>query len=176
VTSVLNLSDTSKYNCIKQLNNYLAENSNEEMKKIFKSSNCLGLLLNERFVNLSPKLSLPCYKQLIEEIKKRKLNFEYIIMISKVLHPKTETRDRKTSEKGKKKKEDTETIFLNAEDEMFEEKCLHKSTIDVSNQCDGDKRDGQWDEDDQSYSTFRHILLFKASDWYNVVDQLEKIL
>lgn len=83
--------------CIQQLLNLIEEltkqhaddENKDEILKIIKSSRKLGLLFNERFLNIPAKISDPLLTTLLGEIeryakKDPAYNFDYYIMIVKV--------------------------------------------------------------------------------------------
>lgn len=100
ITSVINLSSHKETPCVVEfftLVNELAKEhaTNEvqaEINKILSSSK-LGLVINERFINIPPKISDPLLTSLNDElqrIKKKDLSydFEYFIMVCKKYKPK----------------------------------------------------------------------------------------
>jgi protein BCP1 len=175
VTSLLDLNSAKK--SIDQLNKYLIENSKASQDSTVlallenKDKKRMALVVSERFVNLSPQLCLPAYESLIKEIKKdESLNFEYYVMIAKILKPKQNKRKKGNSSRAQGL---PETIFTNAEEEIFDQKADHKFEFSVASQCDGDQRGGDWDEDDQQYVPFRRVMVFTKKNFFAVAANLK---
>ena len=64
-----------------------------EITQIVSSNLCLGLILNERFINIPAKVADPLLTSLVDELERiRKkhpvYNFDYLIMICKLHKPK----------------------------------------------------------------------------------------
>lgn len=100
ITSVINLSSHKETPCVIEfftLVNELAKEhaTNEvqaEINKILSSSK-LGLLINERFINIPPKISDPLLTSLNDELHRIKkkdpsYDFDYLIMVCKKYKPK----------------------------------------------------------------------------------------
>jgi len=134
----------------------------------------MGLIVNERFANLPPKISLPSYQQLINDLKSAKdepksdnktkltLNFDWFIMISKLL---------KTKPTNSKKADGSEVIYVNAEDEIFDELADGSFEYSVANQCDSDVFD--WKDDEKLLEPYRKILLLTNTNWHKAIDKLK---
>lgn len=101
ITSVINLSSHKETPCVQQFFSLLDEltkqHTNENIQKkiqtILNSSQKVGFLINERFINIPAKISIPLLNSLHEEVErlKKKDNsyiFDYYIMICKTIRPK----------------------------------------------------------------------------------------
>lgn len=81
-------------NLIKELTQKHGDSKTQvEISKILSGSTKLGLLLNERFVNIPAKISDPLFTSLISELdrmvkKDSSYKFDYYIMICKLHKPK----------------------------------------------------------------------------------------
>lgn len=79
---------------IDELSKKHADNdTQQEVKKIASGGNKLGLLVNERFVNIPAKISDPLFSSLLDEVnrmskKNSSYQFDYYIMICKLHKPK----------------------------------------------------------------------------------------
>ena len=129
--------------CIKEVKKYLLEKTQKKLSGLFEdSSNQIGLLFNERFINIPPQVSVPLLENLrytilnlkntlscnvsfsfnskeIDEAKKagKPFGFTHFILISK-LHEST----RKDPESRKKKvKGEANILWVNAEEEPISE-------------------------------------------------------
>lgn len=113
-----------------------------------------ALVVNERFVNLPAKIAVPCYQQMKQEMKERKFNCEYILMVCKVL-----------------KGNNNEVRYLNAEDELFDESAEAVHEYSVANQSDS--RVFDWNDEKKIFEPYRKILLLKRKKWLQIIDSLE---
>ncbi|XP_045030779.1 BRCA2 and CDKN1A-interacting protein isoform X2 [Daphnia magna] len=122
VTSVINLSHHKDVECVKEVKQYLLEKTQKKLAGLFNnSSNQIGLLFNERFINIPPQVSVPLMENLCKEIVEAKeagkpFDFTHFILISK-LHEST----RKDSESKKKKAKGLDILWVNAEEEPISE-------------------------------------------------------
>ena len=131
------------------------------------SKSVCALVINERFINLPAKLSLPCYQQLVTDVKKhnssegsnKSYKFDNVIMVCK-LH----------KEKGKS--DGGETIFVNPEDEVFDNAAEASFEYSVANQCDGDVL-ADWNDDEHMYEPFRKVLLLSKEKWLSAIETLK---
>lgn len=73
------------------------EHADEEIQpdinKVLTSNSRIGLLINERFINIPPKIADPLLTSLdgeLERIKKKdaSYDFQYLIMVCKIYKPK----------------------------------------------------------------------------------------
>ncbi|XP_057373504.1 BRCA2 and CDKN1A-interacting protein-like isoform X2 [Daphnia carinata] len=122
VTSVINLSHHKDVECVKEVKQYLLEKTQKKLAALFNnSSNQIGLLFNERFINIPSQVSVPLLENLCKEIGEAKeagkpFAFTHFILISK-LHEST----RKDSESKKKKAKGSDILWVNAEEEPISE-------------------------------------------------------
>lgn len=70
----------------------------DDVKKILSMDQNIGFLINERFINIPAKISVPLLNSLYEEVerikkKEKSYNFEYYIMICKTTRPKENSGD-----------------------------------------------------------------------------------
>lgn len=69
------------------------EITQNSIKKILSTHKKIGFLINERFINIPAKISVPLLNSLYEEIERMKkknnsYDFDYYIMICKTTRPK----------------------------------------------------------------------------------------
>ncbi|CAH0555561.1 unnamed protein product [Brassicogethes aeneus] len=170
ITSVLNLTSHRETPCVVQLYKLLEEVSGkhssnevqENIKKILQSSNRLGFLINERFVNIPAKISTVMLTSLHDEIERFKkkdqsYNFQYFVMICKTYKPKGE--------------KDGEETFTNAEEEIFAKKSIINFEFNVENEADSGLA-GKWLSEDKQVTPFRRVLIFKADKFKNIIDEV----
>lgn len=69
------------------------KNTQNSISKILTSHQKIGFLINERFINIPAKISVPLLNSLYEEIerikkKNKSYDFDFYIMICKTTRPK----------------------------------------------------------------------------------------
>ena len=174
VTSVIPLIEYPQKECIKEIKSTLLSylpKDNEIRNKLEDSSIKIGLVVNERFTNLPPKISLPSYQQLMNDLKSAKsdkqnklnLEFEWFLMVCKIL---------KIKENKSKKPNELQLIYVNAEEEFFDELSDHSFEYSVAKQCDSDVFD--WKDDNNLMEPFRKVLLLKSENWNNSIIKLNE--
>jgi protein BCP1 len=140
---------------------------NQINQLLSNSSEKIGLIVNERFANLPPNISLPSYQQLLNDLKTAKdnkkltLDLDLYLMVCKLL---------KTKPTNSKKTNNCETIYVNAEDEIFDELADHSFEYSVANQCDSDVFD--WKDDDNLLEPFRKVFIIKNQNFRKAIDKL----
>lgn len=145
------------------------------------SKHSVGWIVNERFINLSPKIALPCLKNLYSEVKKpdTEYPFEWFIFIIKLLKSTGPISKRKQKKLKKSNDGDTstsqviETIYQNPEEEIIHDSAEEFVEWNVSEQCDSDARGGNWDEEDVKYTPWRRIVLLSCKSFQRALSYLE---
>jgi len=173
ITSVVNLGAHKTTPCIKQLFDLVKELSEEhagptvhsEIVNILTNTKSLGLLINERFVNIPPKISDPLFTSLMSELDRIKkkdttYDFDYFIMICKMHKPK--------GGKG-------ETEFVNAEEEVFDKEAKVSFEFDVQNESDTSVA-GKWKEGDVEMIPYRKVLFINGNKFNNIVQQVKVLV
>ncbi|XP_078048863.1 protein BCCIP homolog isoform X1 [Augochlora pura] len=186
VTTVINLSSGQNHLCVQQLRELLTQLANEHatdatnamIKQVLENdSEALGLLINERFVNIPAQISVPLLENLTTEImratsKRMPFNFAYYVLICKLY----KTEDQKVGKKSKSKKKDgTEEptiLWSNPEEEIFAEEAT--SSFEFSVEKDSDSGlSGTWAETDNEMIPYRRVLLFEASKLQQIIDKIK---
>ncbi|KAH7636983.1 protein BCCIP homolog [Dermatophagoides farinae] len=147
-------------NCVQQLKQVLLSylpKDNDILRKLSHSNTKCALIIHERFVNLPPKISVPCYQQLLSELKQsstsNKFEFDHIIMISKL------------------SKYRNDIIYTNAEDEIFSERADAQFEYSVAKQSDTHSID--WNDDDKTFEPFRKLHLLTKQRWIETINVLK---
>lgn len=157
--------------CIVQLRDQLkelaAEHADEETSRKIRNildneSTNLGLLINERFVNIPAQISVPLLENLMSEIKravtkKMPFDFTHYVLICKMYKPKTD----KSTNKPKDTNE-SEIIWSNPEEEIFAEMVDTSFEFSVEKKFDSGLS-GRWSEDDEELMPYRRVLLLESS-------------
>ncbi|XP_022917593.1 protein BCCIP homolog [Onthophagus taurus] len=169
ITSVINISSHKETPCIKQLialikqlsKEHADESKQKEIEDIL-SNKKVGLLLNERYVNIPAKIADPLLTSLMGEIDRFKkkdssYDFDYYVMICKM---------------HKSKQNKSEILFANAEEEIFAKEAKACFDFDVTQESDTSVT-GKWSEDDVEMTPFRLVLFFEGNKFSNIVQQVK---
>ncbi|XP_055678870.1 protein BCCIP homolog [Lutzomyia longipalpis] len=172
ITTVLNLSKWQEKECIKQIREYLlekAEGSSERLKEIFNDSeHSVGFLVNERFINIPPQISIPLLDSLQKEInravgKKMPFEFEYFLMVLKYY---------KADSKKKSKVE--EMSYSNPEEEVIAKDAILSFDYSVAEADTG--LTGNWLEDDVALTPYRKVIVFEAKKLPEIVCRIKEFV
>ena len=194
ISSMINLS-SSNAKCIQQLRNFLLSKINnvqnvEKLEDILKnpSKNATAWIVNERFINLSPQIALPCLQNLYSQVESQpeKYTFEYFIFIVKLLRSTGKMSKRKLKKLKKssgssnnsagESSEMQEVIYQNPEEEILADAADESLEWNVSEQCDSDARGGNWDEEDVKYTPWRKILMLSRKSFQSALNALKQEL
>merc|ERR1712142_648848 len=130
-----------------------------------------GWLLNERFVNIPPQISLPLYDSLRDEMhsacaKGQKFKFHRFLLMSKALKAK-----------GGKKKDQDVLIFSNGEEELFQEESAFQFAFSVADQqADAETISEAGEDGETSYESWRVVMIIPAEKMAVVAKKLTDIL
>lgn len=130
-----------------------------------------GWLLNERFVNIPPQISLPLYDSLRDEMhsacaKGQPFQFDHYLLVSKALKAK-----------GGKKKDQDALIFSNGEEELFQEESAFQFAFSVADQqADAETISEAADDGETSYESWRVVMVIPAEKMEVVAKKLTDIL
>lgn len=137
----------------------------------------LGLIINERFVNIPTDISVPLLENLIADMKratskKMAYKFEYYILISKLYKP--ENKEKIMTKKGKAV-EAPQIIWSNQEDEAFDENALCTFEFPVDKDI---KRSvgGSWAADDDEMIPWRRVMIFEASKLQPTIEKIKEYI
>lgn len=176
IISLISLSDKVNEECIKQIKNILLSRipKDNNISVVLKNTSVnVGLVVNERFVNLPPKISLPSYQQLLNDLKTAKeiknnpdFKLSWFLIVCKIKKMR-ESKQKKVATSGET------IIYINAEDEIFDEFAEHKYEYSVADQCDDSALGGDWEDDQHLFEPFRKILLLSTDNYYKAIDRLE---
>lgn len=177
VSSIISLDKDSERQVdgCKQLIKYL-RNKSADFDALFDSeSSKVGLIINERYINLPPQLALPTLKYLTRHIESAK--YTHLVFISKVLLKSRDTEAKLPSKKSKSASSTNNSdpiIFVNPEEEIVSELADSRTDIDVSSICD---ENATWSfNSDIKYIPNRRVLILVCSKWTTLLEALEKEL
>lgn len=172
--------------CIQQLRDLLkqladehaTDTANAMIKNVLENDAAqLGLLINERFVNIPAKISVPLFENLISEVKRANsrnmpFNFSYYILICKLY----KSEDKKIGKKSKNKSKNTNNepliLWSNPEEEIFAEKSTVSFEFSVEEEADSGLS-GKWTETDDEMIPYRRVLLFEASKLQSIFEKIQ---
>lgn len=175
VTTVISLGKNLGIQCIDQITSFLLDKGQKNAKdytlQIFKNTlenENVGLLINERFVNIPAQISLPLFESLEAELKKaisknKPFNFSSIILISKFY--------RKIDSNGTV----VEDILSNLEEEAFVPYLTASFEYSVETEADCGL-DGNWEEDDSKLIPFRKVSLIDVKKLSEFITSLKELL
>lgn len=144
-------------------------NCRDEFQGILSNpENRIGLLINERYVNMPPQLCL--MENLWTEIEEAKqvdddYKFSHYLVISKV--------DRLTKQSKRKQKaaSQPERLFRNFEEEIFYKNALLSFEFSVKDQSDSALCSG-WNDDGGPYEPFRTVMIVAADKIPTIMSEM----
>lgn len=189
ITTVINLTEKQNIECISQLRSLLVELSTEHgadrvstmvRTLLSDSSQQLGLVINERFINIPAQISVPLLQSLCKEIKKacdKKMayDFTYYIFICKLYKVDGKSKAKKKHRKSKNPIEDQEIIWSNPEEELLAEAAEMSFEFSVKNETDSGLS-GNWLEDDISMIPYRRVILLPADKLEPLVQRINEFI
>jgi len=179
VVTAINISEKKHLSSIQELKKLLLSrcklncpNKVMELENILSSSSYhVGLILNERFINIPPQISLPTFEALWDEVDKANkkgmnYNFTHYAIISKTHRMPQATGPIQPNE---------QLIFINEEEEFFHAESSLMFSYSVANErdkCVG----GTWDDDDTEMEPFRTFSLITVDKLPIIMNKLREIL
>ncbi|XP_053979873.1 protein BCCIP homolog [Hylaeus anthracinus] len=186
ITTVINLSNGQNHLCIQQLRDLLRQLANEHatdatntmIKHVLENdSEALGLLINERFVNIPARISVPLLESLTSEIKranskKMPFNFSYYVLICKLYKTEDQKIGKQLKNKKKSNMEEPTILWSNPEEEIFAEEATFSFEFSVEKESDSGLS-GTWSETDNEMVPYKRILLFEATKLQQIIDKIK---
>lgn len=182
ITTALNISKSFASGCTEDLRKYIRNKCQQfapaESKANFEAAldsdeQRLGFLINERFVNIPPQISVPLLENLHKEItraatKKDKFSFTHYAMLVKFY--------RKDAKKSKNKANDDDgDIYSNGEEEILCEKCDVSFEYNVRGETDSGLS-GNWTESDRTLTPYRRLILFEAAKLPSIIESIKQAI
>lgn len=164
ITTVLNITKRKDENCVKQIRTLLTtlanENADQKTKELINKiisndAEHVGLVINERILNIPAAISVPLFTSLQTELEKAvKKNmpytFQYLIWICK------------TYNNGE---ESSEVLFANQEEKPLADEALASFDVDVTEEADL----SQWDYEGGALTPCRKVLIFDGKKFNHLV-------
>lgn len=178
ITTVINLTEKQNVECVQQLRQLLRElcqeHGSDQSNVLVNSlladdSRPVGLLLNERFINIPAQISVPLLESLSKEMKRAKekklsFAFSYYIIICKLYKVDGAVDNNKKKGGGKNRTAvplDPDVLWSNPEEELFDQEADCRFEFSVKSESDTGLS-GQWMEDDVIMTPYRRVLLLSA--------------
>lgn len=176
ITTAINICHKSDVGCIQQIRSYLLEKAEKHatdatltlLRDTFTHpSKHVGFLINERFVNIPPQISVPMLENLWKEIrrandKKMPYKFIYLLMIIKF------------HRKAAKKNKPSEDIYSNAEEETICDNAVASFEYSVKNEIDsgiaGDNLDSS-----SKVIPYRKVILLDADKLPSIIGTIKTL-
>lgn len=179
ITSAVNISKNFSSGCIDGLRGYLLTKCDQFAAPndlvLFKNalndySNRAGFLINERFVNIPPQISVPLLENLNKEVnraavKSDKFSFTHYVMLVKF--------HRKDAKKSKDKA--IEELYSNGEEEILCEQCDASFEYSVQSEADS-ALSGHWLEGDSSLIPHRKVVLFESHKLLPIIESIKNAI
>ncbi|KAI9580463.1 protein BCCIP homolog [Glossina fuscipes] len=163
ITTVLNITDKediANKRCLQELRSFLIEKAEKSTNNTSFKNFCdaldneahpIGYLINERFLNIPAKISIPLLENLQQEItaaqsENVKYDFVYFLMIIKIYR------------KEAKENEPKQDYYVNAEEELLVQKAVDSFEYSVADVSDADYS-GDWLK---GLIPYRKIILYDA--------------
>lgn len=147
-------------------------NGGKQIAKLLEDRNQhTVLVLNERFINLPPKLGVMSLQNLLDEIKNLEIN--YFIFICKLLRSKGEASIRKEHNKRSKATDESGLIYLNGEDEVLAEHALEKYEFKIADDHSDLSVQQNW-KSGQQFVPYRKVLLLDRNGLNSSLNKLKE--
>lgn len=170
ITTAINL-NKPEVGCINQLRNLVTQKAKEsapipgyeQFKNIFENtSNVVGFLLNERYVNIPPQIAVPLMESLMKEIdraNRKKMPFQFTHYMMMLKFYKMPTKKSKGSSNAS-----TSTVYSNAEEEIF-----------VQNSCVEFEFAAQTESEPETGDLvpFRKIIIFETAKLPQIIESIK---
>lgn len=159
-------------------NEHATDSTNNTIKHVLENdSEALGLLINERFVNIPAQISVPLLENLASEIrrantKKMPFNFSYYVLICKLYKTEDKNAEKKPTGKKKANSKEPSVLWSNPEEEIFAEEAAVSFEFSVEKESDSGLS-GTWTETDDEMIPYRRVLLFEASKFQPIIDKIK---
>ena len=189
VTSVVNLTNPEKKECVKQLRSYFLEKSQEDMEAATTLKDLLedekrsvGFLINERFINIPAQIAIPMLENLQKEMKraadkKMPFNFTHFLMMIK-FHRSEKKKDQVSKSKKAEKNRNKPPVvhYSNPEEEIFDKDLLLSYEFSVASDGSDTGLTGNWLEGDKALTPYRRVIAFEAKNLSKMIEQIKELV
>ncbi|XP_013185052.1 protein BCCIP homolog [Amyelois transitella] len=164
ITTVVNITKKKNEPSIQQIRTLLTtladDNADDRTKALVKKiladdSQHVGLVINERILNIPAQISVPLFASLQTELEKAvKKNmpytFQYLVWICKTYNTGDDS---------------SEVLFANQEEKPIADEALASFDVNVTEQADL----SQWDYEGGALTPYRKVLIFDGHKFNNLV-------
>lgn len=179
LTSAVNISKTQSHGCIEDLRKHILTKSNQFAKQtdkeIFENvlndeTQQIGLIINERFINIPAQISVPMLENLSDEIKhaavkKPKYDFKHYIMIVKFNRKKGTAKPTNPDD----------DFYTNGEEEVLDEYANASFEFSVESETDTTLA-GNWTEKDSELVPHRKVVIFDANKFPLIINAIKELI
>lgn len=172
ITSVINLTSRKSEPAVQTLEALLLSKCKEcksdalkDIEELFQNKEKnIGFIINERYVNIPPQVSVPLLENLQKEIKhavekKKDFKSDYYFMILK-LHRNAAKEDE---------------FYVNSEEELFEKHAIFKYEYSVASESDTGLT-GKWKEEDEQLEPVRRVVVIEAKKMNEIIQSITGFL
>jgi len=176
ISSIVNLTEKQDVQCLSQIRAIILDqctkHGTDQTRKLIHdmfnksndSSHHVGLILNERLVNIPPQIAAPLLESLSKDMKtaqEKKLPFLFdnYILICKVY--------KLEDEKNKK----TSWIFSKPEEEILSQAAVASFRYSIFEESDSGL-EGDWDADDEGMKPYHLVLVIAADSLETIVTKI----
>lgn len=157
-----------------KLSKFLVDKCQQLDELLKQQATRVAVIINERYINLPPQLSLPTLKNLTPHLKE----LTHVVFVSKVQlkarHTDTSLPSKKSKQSSASAKDCEPIIYTNPEEEIIFENCDFHTDIDVSSHCD---ENATWSAtSDVKYTPHRRIMVVDFKKWPSILESLRKEL
>lgn len=183
VTSVVNLSNPGKKDCVKQLCSYFIEKCEDKdvagrLKTILEdTTKPTGFIINERFINIPAQIAIPMLENLQKEIKRaldKKMPYDFSQYLMVIKFHRSEKSD-KGQNKKKKPNKPTVVHYSNPEEEVFDKDLMLSYEFSVASDADTGLT-GNWLEGDTALTPFRRVIVFESKNLSKMIEQIKELV
>lgn len=180
ITSAINLTSKSDIGCVQQIRAHIIQRAEKHATDatvkmlrdvLGNDAKHVGFLLNERFVNIPPQISVPLLENLVKEVRRASgkgmaYNFVYYLSIVKFYR-----------KMGSKKNKPDEDFYTNAEEEMICNEGVCSFEYSVQGEAESESSAGAFEEDaDSGMIPYRKIVLFDAKKLPEVITSIKQLI
>lgn len=194
ITTAINMTQKADVGCVQALREHLLARAErhatgetlQTVRRVLTAGadgKVVAFLLNERFVNIPPQISVPLLENLSKEVAKAAAKgmpykFDYYVMLAKLY--------RAAAVPGKKG-QPADEFYTNAEEEVFVEQALCSFEYSVKGEATEDATESGSDEqtanlasvaaaDDSGLVPFRKLLVFEASKLPGLIAAIKSLI
>lgn len=183
ITTAINISKSQNRGCIEDIRKHIhakcdqfagADDKQTFANALNDDTKQVGLLINERFINIPAQIAVPLLENLQKEIqaaatKKQKYRFDWYVMMVKF------NRKNGGSSKTKSADEKIEDIYTNEEEDIIDE--YTDASFEYSAERETDSTlSGNWTESDSTLVPYRKVVIFESTKLPFVIDAIKSLV